>query len=168
MEQLLNTMPPNVRIWVGERKPQTSVEAGQLADDYQQARRRAQDGSRQEPKKVPNLQRRCHTCSETGHLARDCPKQGNTSMRREQPKWQESDIRCFNCHQKGHVSRNCPSNALFCGNRASSNGEALRKQGLVEGKRAKSILLDTGCSRTVVLEKFVPREKILEGEAVTI
>ena len=168
MEQLLNTMPPNVRIWVGERKPQTSVEAGQLADDYQQARRRAQDGSRQEPKKVPNLQRKCHTCSETGHLARDCPKQGNNSMRREQPRKQESDICCFNCHQKGHVSRNCPSNALFCGNRASSNGEALRKQGLVEGKRAKSILLDTGCSRTVVLEKFVPREKILEGEAVTI
>ena len=75
MEQLLNTMPPNVRIWVGERKLQTSVEAGQLANDYQQARRRAQDGSRQEPKKVPNLQRKCHTCSETGHLARDCPKQ---------------------------------------------------------------------------------------------
>ena len=38
----------------------------------------------------------------------------------------------------------------------------------MEGKRAKSILLDTECSRTVVLEKFVPREKILEGEAVTI
>ena len=38
----------------------------------------------------------------------------------------------------------------------------------MEGKRAKSILLDTGCSRTVVLEKFVPREKILEGEAVII
>ena len=32
MEQLLNTMPSSVRIWVSERKPKTSQEAGQLAD----------------------------------------------------------------------------------------------------------------------------------------
>lgn len=39
IEQLLNTMPADLRIWVGERKPKTAGEAGWLADDYLQARR---------------------------------------------------------------------------------------------------------------------------------
>ena len=38
MEQLINTMPSQVRVWVKERKPKTSKEAGELADDYVQAR----------------------------------------------------------------------------------------------------------------------------------
>jgi predicted transcriptional regulator len=38
-EQLLEALPTNVRIWVRERKPKTATEAGQLADDYVQARR---------------------------------------------------------------------------------------------------------------------------------
>ena len=38
MEQLLNSVPVGVRIWVSERKPKTVAEAGRLADDYAQAR----------------------------------------------------------------------------------------------------------------------------------
>ena len=38
-EQLLNTLPEDVRVWVSERKPTTSAEAGQLAEDYLQARK---------------------------------------------------------------------------------------------------------------------------------
>lgn len=37
-EQLLNTLPENIRIWVKERKPKTSLEPEQLADDFVQAR----------------------------------------------------------------------------------------------------------------------------------
>ena len=37
LEQLVSTLPENVRIWVKE--PKTSAEAGQLADDYAQARK---------------------------------------------------------------------------------------------------------------------------------
>lgn len=40
VEQLLNSMPSDLRVWVGERKPMTGKEAGRLADDYIQARRR--------------------------------------------------------------------------------------------------------------------------------
>ena len=36
-EQLLNTLPRDIQIWVRERKPKTSSEAGRLADDYLQA-----------------------------------------------------------------------------------------------------------------------------------
>ena len=38
VEQLLNSMPTGVRIWVSERKPKTVAEAGKLADDYTLAR----------------------------------------------------------------------------------------------------------------------------------
>ena len=34
IEQLLNTKPMQLHVWVAERKPTTAAEAGQLADDY--------------------------------------------------------------------------------------------------------------------------------------
>ena len=39
MEQLINMLPVDVRIFVKERKPKTSEEAAKLADDYWQARK---------------------------------------------------------------------------------------------------------------------------------
>ena len=38
VEQLLATLPEEMRIWVRERKPTLSAQAGQLAEDYLQAR----------------------------------------------------------------------------------------------------------------------------------
>ena len=42
------------------------------------------------------------------------------------------------------------------------------KPGAVEGKEIKIILLDTGCSRTMVKKDLVPEEKNLQGKAVAI
>ena len=39
LEQLLNVMSPELKIWVTERKPKTTEEAARLADDYMTARR---------------------------------------------------------------------------------------------------------------------------------
>ena len=47
-------------------------------------------------------------------------------------------------------------------------GTDLTREGSVEGKPVDKILLDTGCSRTLVHQKLVPRSKLLEGEAVAI
>ena len=57
-EQLLNSLPSDIRVWVSERKPKTSREAGQLADDYLQARRRSQELSRNEQPR--RLEKRPH------------------------------------------------------------------------------------------------------------
>ena len=38
-EQFLNTLAEEVRVWVRERKPTMSKEAGRLAEDYLQARK---------------------------------------------------------------------------------------------------------------------------------
>ena len=43
LEQLVNTLLLNVQVWVRERKPKTSEEAGQLADDYLQVRKQTND-----------------------------------------------------------------------------------------------------------------------------
>jgi predicted aspartyl protease len=40
--------------------------------------------------------------------------------------------------------------------------------GVVEGREVGDILLDTGCSRTLVREDLVPAKKFLAGEAVAI
>ena len=37
IEQLLNMLPEEILVWVKERKPKTSIAAGELADDYLQA-----------------------------------------------------------------------------------------------------------------------------------
>uniref|UniRef100_A0A1X7T3K8 Integrase catalytic domain-containing protein n=1 Tax=Amphimedon queenslandica TaxID=400682 RepID=A0A1X7T3K8_AMPQE len=42
------------------------------------------------------------------------------------------------------------------------------KAGTVEGREVQDILIDTGCSRTMVHEDNVPPEKILQGEATAI
>ena len=42
------------------------------------------------------------------------------------------------------------------------------KPRLVEGKPVDNILLDTGCSRTLVNQSLVPKEKLQAGEAVAI
>ena len=44
----------------------------------------------------------------------------------------------------------------------------LKRSGAVEGTAVDNILLDTGCSRTLMRQKLVPRRKMLEGEAVAI
>ena len=44
LEQLINALPEEIRDWVKERKPKTSEEASQLADDYVQARKQAKGG----------------------------------------------------------------------------------------------------------------------------
>ena len=38
-EQFIEVLPEEVRVWVKERKPRTTQEAGRLAEDYRQARK---------------------------------------------------------------------------------------------------------------------------------
>ena len=194
LEQLLNSLPENVRIWVMERKPKSSEEAGKLADDYAQARRQ-NDGRRSDPTKKPMEQKgvRCHRCQKIGHLAKDCraskpgdgnrgkdPSGGDTGRQKRDL----SQIECFNCHQKGHYSSNCPRNAMFCReSRLVQDGRStvtkrwiqrrehesqMVKPGAVEGNSVNDVVLDTGCSRTLVQRKLVPEEKLLLDQVVAI
>ena len=48
------------------------------------------------------------------------------------------------------------------------NMGAIYRQGWVEGNHIADMMLETGCSRTLVHSELVPREKILEGSVTTI
>ena len=67
-EQFVEVLPEDVKVWVKERKPGTSEEAGRLAEDYRQARKA--DLWTTTPKK--GGQKSCYSCGQVGHLAKDC------------------------------------------------------------------------------------------------
>ena len=69
LEQLLNTLPKDMCIFVKERKPKSSLEASMLADDYLQARKGIATGPQPTFKKGPV---RCYTCGKPGHVKKDC------------------------------------------------------------------------------------------------
>ena len=51
---------------------------------------------------------------------------------------------------------------------SAAGGQGLYTPGMVEGTPVESIVLDIGCSRTLVRSNLVPQDKVLEGEIVAI
>ena len=126
-----------------------------------------------------------------GLIARDCraplPQQTENEPKKNNGKSNHKrdlkDVECFNCRQKGHYSSNCPDRSMFCmerrvgpqgvmdiRTRKKTRGSVLGviKAGAVEGKQVPDILIDTGCSRTMVHEGYVPKDKLLQGVAIAI
>ena len=176
-EQFLTTLPQELRVWVTDRKPKTSTEAGQMADEYVQTRKSTQENKRVSGEKVIKEAVLCHTCGKAGHIARDCrSKSGGVQKRNEkedQEKNGRSEIRCFSCGGRGHMSMKCPSKALTCLESSAHPGWHNSKDGptcsgKVEGKSTDDILLDTGCSRTMVHTDFVMPGSVSKTQQVTI
>ena len=78
-----------------------------------------------------------------------------------------STVNCCKCGKQGHVASRCPEKAMYCVNGRHCNSTHQRV-GLVEGRVVKNVVLDTGCSKTIVHHSLVPEEKLVTGEAVTI
>ena len=116
-------LPEGIRVWVKEHKPERSMIAGKLAEDYQQARKTAEDDQGRSKEKPPERDKRCLVCHKIGHLARECPNKvykpnirssnstdGYHNTTREESR--QTLLRCFTCDGKGHTSKQCPSKAL--------------------------------------------------------
>ena len=183
-------LPEEVRVWVKEHKPESSVIAGRLPEDYQQARKTAEEDPIRIKEKYPEGGKRCLICRRIGHIAKDCPNksyrinmrtpEGNISTGPRDNSFstgprdnssKQAVLRCYTCDGKGHTSKQCPSRALFCGNSSKEKGgvkNTILRQGLVNGILVDDLLLDTRCSRTIVRRDLVEDEQWLDGESTII
>ena len=66
MEQFITMLPEEMRVWVKKHKPETSMIAGKLAEDYHQARKTADDDQVRSKEKPPEEGRHCLVCHKTG------------------------------------------------------------------------------------------------------
>ena len=82
-EQFINVLPEEARIWVKERKPKTSKEAGTLAEDFRQARKETWESA------AGKFSKRCHICKMMGHLARDCTQRKQTESKTDSKNQEE-------------------------------------------------------------------------------
>ena len=128
----MEVLPEEVRVWVKERKPRTSEDAGRLAENYRQARKTELWTPALKTSARRGIQRDYYSCGQLGHMAKDCSSGGgkkvssSTSLKGEDVvkvekrlKKDEKPLMCYNCGGRGHTSRQCPSDAFFCETRKS-------------------------------------------------
>ena len=172
LEQLLYTLGPSVRVWVKERKPKTALEAGQLADDYSEARKQ----TTKEIESRPGADLTSPASNEKPIQEQPDKEEGDKRSTKERHysrsgyrnKDHHSHVTCYNCGRQGHFASRCPEKAMYYGD-SLRHKAALQKAGMVEGQMVEDIVLDTGCSKTLLIHHaLVPQKKMLQGEAVPI
>jgi len=185
LEQLLDAMPVDLRVWLCERKPTSPEQAGTLADDYVRARQRRHvdtlrpETQTREPARQDSIYRRCHACGQEGHIAANCPKQPASQSQPMDPELKKDklektkgkvDRKCYNCHQKGHLAKDCPS-AFYCeehnGHKGVVVGGGLGQEGRsMEVMEVRAVVASVGRNDTCGCEgsKQVPGKGEVVGK----
>ena len=175
-----------MQIQIRQRRPKTLDEAASLADSVLEAWKITKKMARSASSELA-----CFRCVKTGHLSKDCRANLNPSEKaqRETNKsgtGYRNDLKCYRCGKIGHIALKCPSQVLYCENSENvphlfaavfdaehdlakefstrrGNDEHTRS-GFVNGLPADDIILDTGCSQTLVHSRFVSDAELLEDQ----
>ncbi len=146
LEQFLNVFPTEKWTWVKDKKPSTCIAAGELADEYEEARKEFPGEAADRNKKRTSdttAKKWCNYCKISNHTRDECrklqakkTKECNTlEAVKTQGLGKKSPVKCFNCKEEGNMARNCPGGeAMLCSEGAPSSHEAgnLRRSGIVE------------------------------------
>lgn len=181
MEQLINTMPPSIRVWVSERKPTTVEQAGQLADHHIRARKRNPEDSQRGNSDKPSMGKggkHCTNCGRSGHWTRESKSaKSNPGTPMDSPaaeKGKSHGPKCYSCQIFGYITAKCKLTLSGGSSNYHNNYHTMEQQnwekeshsgitcsGMVEGVPVSDIVLDTGATRTVIRETLVPKGRCL-------
>jgi hypothetical protein len=174
-EQVLENLPPDLAIYVKDRRPKTSKEIGEIATTYYQARSGQRAFSQGERSGAKNQPRKSETSSKE-------EKGGYARLSEEEKNKLRAAGLCFKCKQKGHRASECPSSvrnkkervgAVRANSKVEPHSQRLDKLCKVcEKKQFSDIvsvkidgkvvtaLRDSGCSGIMVSADLVPKEKM--------
>ena len=148
-ERLLDVMDQSVKMWLRQQSPTTVSIAAELADKSilplptrEDPRKWTRSGASQDWSK-----------SKPGRA--DYAKPPGSTHTDKPPRPPAFDVikglRCFQCNEYGHIAKQCPTKVCLMSQAHQQDLE--RTQGTINGKRAKDLIIDSGCQMTQVYPK---------------
>ena len=197
-EQLLEVLPPYLRMCIRDRKPTMEVEAGELVDEYTEARKssygvKGSTGTGREVRSYPG--------DNTYHRYAGSNPESSERTRRLNGEVRGSNLigglaagssrhrKYFSCRddegaqQRGEVPPRV-MRCFSCGERghistrcparpnlfclSNTRAQQLVRDGKVEGVEVNCICIDTGCSQSLVRRSLLPGVNILSERTETM
>ena len=169
-EQILETLPVDLAIHIGEKQPSSAGELAAIATTYEAARNR-----------VKRSNHNAGTHIKKSHVNSN-EKTTKENSQSQKSNWQNTKMdsqikRCFLCKESGHFRDKCPKNRERVGVVTQMDGDSKEKNTherlceVCEKKKFKEIskvrvegqlvdaLRDSGCTSIIVDEKIVPKDK---------
>ena len=151
VEQFINGLPQELRIWVASHKPDKPANIAELIESYDSAHARTNvEKTKFHPTSRPTT---------TRDLSNQWRRNRGISQASKERK-PLSEMVCFKCNKKGHLARNCTEKTLH----VQEECEKIRffGEGEVNGRPVQKIQIDSGASRTVIDRSLVSQKDIGE------
>lgn len=177
IEKMLDSVSPELRSWLIEKKPKSSGELATLANEHIQAKKGPLiDGKYVGYGKKIKAKATTEVLTAPQSNIVTTPVQERPSQVRYPPR-RGNEVKCFVCGKSGHLSYDCKDKkrnqsgtGLLCMTPLESEQNSDLRQyyvtGYISGKSV-NMLVDSGCTRTLINEKFAEGAK-RTGEFISL